>query len=137
MSDPIFPSSGAAAGFEDKTMVLVVYVLYLLGLVTGGTTTLIGVVMAYMLRGGAGALASTHYLLLIRTFWGVLGWMTVAGLVFAVGLVLSVVLIGIPLLVAASVAFTLVVIWYAVRCILGLVAALQDQPYGRPSAWLL
>ena len=137
MSDPTFPTSPAFAGPEDKTMTVVVYGLYLLGFVSGGATTLIGLVMAYMLRSGARPWAYSHYEFLIRTFWAFIGWMLLAGLIFAVGLALSVVLIGIPMLVVAAIVPTVALIWYAVRCIVGLVAALQNQPYNRPRAWIV
>ena len=61
MSDPTYSTPGVYAGPEDKTMILVVYVLYLMGFLTGGTTTLIGLVMAYVLRGGAGELGFSHW----------------------------------------------------------------------------
>jgi uncharacterized membrane protein len=137
MSNPISPAPAAYGAPDDKTMVLVVYVLYLLGFLTGGVTTVIGLVMAYVLRGGAGLLGQTHYTLLIRTFWALIWWMVATGVLFAIGVVLSVVLIGIPLLFVASVLFTVALIWYAVRCIVGLISAMQDQPYGRPRAWII
>ena len=49
---------------------------------------------------------------------------------------LSVVLIGLPLLALAAVISAVALVWYGVRCVLGLTAALQDQPYGRPRAWI-
>ena len=135
MSDPISPA--AYAGPEDKTMTVVVYVLYLLGFVTGGATTLIGLVMAYVLKGGAGERAYSHYVFLIRTFWNLMAWMAASTLLFIFGVVLTVVLIGIPLLWLASILFGAGLVLYAVRSVLGLVAAAQDQAYGRPRAWIV
>ena len=55
-------------GYEDRAMPTVVYVLYLLGLFHG-LTLIIGVIMAYVLRGSAGPANASHYTYLIRTFW--------------------------------------------------------------------
>lgn len=137
MSDPIYTAPIDYGGPEDKTMILVVYALYLLGFLTGGLTTLIGLVMAYVLKGGAGERGRSHYVFQIRTFWISLIWLAVAGALIVVGLPLSIILIGIPLLLLAKLIFVVAAIWYGVRCIVGLIAAAQDQPYGRPRAWLL
>jgi uncharacterized membrane protein len=137
MSDPLYPTSTAYAGPEDKTMTLVVYALYLMGFITGGLTALVGLVMAYVLRGGAGPRAFSHYVFLIRTFWLSLVWFAAATVLFIAGLPLTLVLIGIPLLILAKLVLIAAAVWYAARCIMGLVAAIEDQPYGRPRAWIL
>ena len=137
MSDPIYTAPTDYGGPEDKTMAVVVYALYLLGFLTGGLTTLVGLVMAYVLKGGAGARAYSHYVFLIRTFWIWLLWMAIAAVLLLLGLPLSLILIGIPLLLLAKLVVVAAMVWYAVRCILGLTAAVQDQPYGRPRAWMI
>src|SRR6185437_1059087 len=63
--DPYYRDYG---GYEDRTMPAVVYVLYLLGLFHG-LTLIIGLIMAYVLRGSAGPVMAGHYTYLIRTFW--------------------------------------------------------------------
>jgi uncharacterized membrane protein len=137
MSEPIYTAPIDFGGPEDKTMTIVVYALYLLGFLTGGLTTLVGLVMAYVLKGGAGARGYSHYVFLIRTFWISLIWLGMAAALIIVGIPLSIILIGIPLLVLAKLVFAVAAIWYGVRCVVGLIAAAQDQPYGRPRAWLL
>ena len=85
-------------GPDDKTMTIVVYVLYLLGFITAGATALVGVVMAYVLKRNASERAYSHYVFLIRTFWGALFWLTVGFVLLALGLALMIILIGFPIL---------------------------------------
>ena len=137
MSDPVYTAPTDYGGPDDKTMTLVVYALYLLGFITGGLTTLVGLVMAYVLKGGASERAFSHYVFLIRTFWIAIAWTAVAGVLLLFGIPLSPFLVGIPLLILAKLVMGLLAIWYGVRCIIGLVAATQDQAYGRPRAWIV
>ncbi|WP_158916398.1 hypothetical protein [Caulobacter sp. S45] len=137
MSDPIYNPSAALVGPEDKTMSVVVYVLYLLGFITGGLTAMIGVIMAYVLKGSAGQRALSHYVFQIRTFWIALIWLVVSAVLWWGGLLLTVVVIGFGIIFIAHCIQVVIAVWYAVRCVVGLIAALQDQPYGRPRAWIL
>ena len=139
MSDPLYrqPMGLMAAQSSDKTMVVVTYVLFLMGFFTGGLTTLIGLVMAYMLRGDASELALSHYVFLAHTFWKGLIWLGVGSALLVVGIPLSIILIGIPLVLLAKLIFVVAAIWYGVRCSLGLIAAMADRPYGAPRSWLV
>ncbi|MBW8814857.1 MAG: hypothetical protein JF588_15670 [Caulobacterales bacterium] len=120
---------------EDKTMPAVCYALYLLAFVTG-ITGVVGVILAYAQQGTAGTVMRSHYTFLIRTFWIGLAWMVLAGVVLAVGIPLSFILIGIPLLILAKLMFVVGAVWYAVRCILGLVYLNRGEAYPRPYAVL-
>jgi uncharacterized membrane protein len=120
---------------NDKTYVVSIYALYLLGFFTGGVTTLIGLVMAYVLKGGAGPRAYSHYVFAIRTFWRTLVWTLVISVVLAVGCVLSFILVGIPILIVAAAGFCVLPIWFAVRCVVGLIAALEDRSYAPLGVW--
>lgn len=133
MTDPLYRQPNAAyavAPASDKTMVLVVYGLYLAGFLTAGLSTLIGLVMTYALRGEASDIARTHYVFLARTFWKGLLFSTFGWVLLILGVPLSFVLIGIPLLLAAKLVWVLTAVWYGVRCVLGLLAALENRPYG-------
>ena len=78
--------------------------------------------MAYVKRNEmAGTIYHDHMQFLIRTFWVSL----IGGLI---GLVLSLVLIGIPILIAVG-------IWYLYRMIFGLVRLLDNKPVD-PYRWL-
>ena len=102
--------------------VLLVYILYLAGLFLG-ITAVVGVVMAYIARDRAQGWVASHYEFQIRTFWLTL-------LYAAIGLVLSLVMIGIPVLRATFV-------WYIIRNVKGLIRASQDEPIPDPKSWLI
>jgi uncharacterized membrane protein len=143
MTDPYRAHPGGVLIEEapDKTMVVVTYALFLAGFLTGGLTTLVGLVMTYALRGDASPIARTHYRFLARTFWLGLVWALVIGAFVAIGVILCITIIGmivgVPLLILCKIAGVVGLIWYAVRCIAGLMAAIGDRPYGTPDAWLL
>ena len=121
---------------EDKTMPAVTYALYLLGFATGGITTIVGIILAHVQQGTAGPAMRTHYTFLIRTFWIGVVVSILAGLLMAVGIPLSFVLIGIPLVIVSWLIFALVGVWFAVRCIVGLVYLSRGEAYPRPYATL-
>lgn len=120
---------------EDKTMPAVCYSLYLLAFATG-ITAIAGVIIAYAQRSASGPTNASHYTFMIRTFWGGLIAMLFGGLLFGVGAILSIILIGFPIMGLAWLVFALTTVWYAVRCIVGLVYLSRGEPYPRPYAIL-
>jgi uncharacterized membrane protein len=117
-ADPTVPQ----ALQDDKTLPGVVYALNLAGLLTGGLTNVIAVVLAYVSRQGAPEWLQSHYLFQIRTFW--------LSLLFGlVGLILTPVGIGFVVLAAVGV-------WIAVRSIMGLSWLLKGQAYPSPNNWM-
>lgn len=121
---------------EDRTLPAVTYALYLLAFATG-FTAIIGVIVAYANQASAGPLMRSHYTFLIRTFWIGLVWMILAGMVLGIGIPLSFILIGIPLLILAKIMFALGAVWYGLRCIVGVIYLAQGEPYPRPYALLI
>ena len=120
---------------DDRTLPTVVYALYLLGLING-LTVLIGVIIAYANRSRSGPVTDSHYLFQIRTFWiGIVAWVIAAVLLFW-GIPLSFILIGVPLVMLAGLLIAATHIWFAVRCILGLMYLSRGESYPRPRAWL-
>jgi uncharacterized membrane protein len=104
----------------NTSMVNVIYVLYLLALISG-VTALIGVIMAYVYKDDGPEWLRSHYELQIRTFW--------FGLVVgAIGVLLSWVLIGVPILIALAV-------WWIIRCVKGLRYAGERAPYPNHRGW--
>jgi uncharacterized membrane protein len=108
---------------EPRSWALSVWALYLVSIVTIGLTAVAGLIIAYVKKP---ELASTpfgsHMTYAIRTFWiSLIGWL--------LGAVLSVVLIGYPLLL-------LVGLWTFFRCIRGLIKALDGRPIDDPTGWL-
>ncbi len=128
--------STTAAADEDRTLPAVVYALYLIGL-CNGLTILIGLIIAYANRDGAGPRTQSHYIFQIRTFWTAIGWWIIGAILMLWGIPLSFILIGVPLVVVAGAIFGLTHIWFALRCILGLVYLSRAEPYPRPRTWLV
>jgi uncharacterized membrane protein len=118
---------------EDKTMPAVCYALYLLAFATG-ITAIIGLIIAYSQRSTAGPAMQSHYTFLIRTFWIGLILMIAGGILFGVGALLSIILIGFPIMAVAWLIMGGAAIWYGVRCIVGLVFLSRGEAYPRPYA---
>ena len=123
-------------GVEDRTMPAVAYGLYLLG-IANGLTILLGLILAYAQRGGAGPRMRSHYTFLIRTCWLWLAWAAIGGLCILVGGPLSLILIGLPLFGLGLLIIGLVHIWFALRAIVGVIYLARDEPYPRPESWFL
>jgi uncharacterized membrane protein len=100
----------------------IVYGLYLAGIFTANLTLFIGVIIAYVYRKDAAPWLQTHYRYQIRTFW-------IGMLYSSIAFVLSIIYIG-------ALLWPLLVIWLAVRCILGWLAIRKQQPPARPNSWL-
>jgi uncharacterized membrane protein len=126
------PPPPVKAGHEDRVLPAIVYVLYLVGL-THGLTILIGVIIAYVARDGAGPVARSHYDFLIRTFWPALVGLLMVFLIGTVGLVLTLVLIGFPILMGAGFLFLALWVWILVRCIVGVVYLARGEAHPRPN----
>jgi uncharacterized membrane protein len=134
----------ARTSSEDQVLPAAAYALYLLGLATGGITSILGLIIAYAQRERAGPTGRSHYDFLIRTFWLTLLAtivLAVAGaLLMLIGIPLSIVLVGIPLVALGGVSWVLmglVGVWYAVRCIVGVIFLARSEPYPRPRTWLI
>jgi uncharacterized membrane protein len=107
----------------DTTLSIVVYALYLAGIITGGLTSLIGVVMAYVYRGNGPAWLDDHYRYQIRTFW-------IAVVYFAISGVLTLILIG-------FITWLIAVVWLVIRCVKGLKALQERRAPDNLETWLV
>jgi uncharacterized membrane protein len=108
---------------DERQMALIIYVLYLASLVTGGLTAIVGVVLAYINRDTAPNFLKSHYTFQIRTFW-------IGLIAYVVSFALIIVLIGIPLVLAVTV-------WLVVRCALGLSRLLRSEAYPTPDSLIV
>ena len=98
---------------NERTFVLISYVLHLLGSVAG-ITSIVGLVLNYLKRGGNDDVLASHHAWMIRSFWwavlwGVIGWITI------------IILVGWAILLA-------VWVWYIYRHVRGLVAFTNGEP---------
>jgi uncharacterized membrane protein len=141
MSDtaPVNAAPPPYAGLrEDRLMPAVVYGLYLIGV--GHLTIIIGLLIAYSCRGGAGPVAASHYNYQIRTFWLSIWWFIIGVGLVVVGTVLSITiilaLIGVPMIIAGCAICGFVWLYVIIRAVIGLVHLLQDEPHPRPEGWL-
>ena len=138
MSDPVLasPTPAAAQPVEDRVLPAIVYGLYLIGLVNG-VTILIGIIIAYVCRDKAAPRTATHYTFQIYTFWLSIVFWLLGWILIIVGIPLSIVLIGIPALILGGIIVSVVSLWVAVRCIVGLLYVMQGEAYPRPRTWLI
>jgi uncharacterized membrane protein len=106
-----------------RTLTHVLYGLYAVHWLTGGLTILIAIIINYVKRSDvAGTPYEAHFEWQIRTFWmGLVG--------YAIGALLLLVLIGIPVLWAVS-------IWMLYRIIKGWLYLYDNKPFANPRGWV-
>ena len=116
------PDPGPQPLVSNSQLALIVYILYLAGYLTGGLTSVIGVIVAHVQVGNADPLLASHYRFQIRTFW-------IGLLYIVVGCILVWVLIGFLVLLWWFV-------WSLVRNIKGILALNENRPIADPGSWL-
>lgn len=108
---------------DDKTLPGVIYALLIASVLTGGLTSVIAVIIAYVSRKDAPEWLASHYEFQIRTFW--------LSLLFGLaGIILTTVGVGVVVLAATGV-------WLVVRSVVGLSKLLKSEPYPTPRNWML
>lgn len=107
---------------SNDGMVRLVYILYLVGLFVGGTTSIIGVVIAYIYQEDAPDWLKSHYQFQIRTFWIGLLWLVL-------GAILSVILIGFLI-------WFFGVVWLIIRAVKGFRYVDKKEAYPDVQTWL-
>jgi len=112
---------------EGKVAALVTWALYILSIPSVGILVLIGLVVAYAARGNASNVARQHIDAQIRLFWSTVMWTIIFSVLWLVSLLLSAVLIGIPFLFVFWAALFLLMVWFTVKSILGLINLLGDR----------
>ena len=121
METPASTDTREVTGTPNKTWVIVVYVLYLIGFFTA-ITALVGVIMAYVKRQEATPIEQSHLQFQIRTFW-------IGLLMVVVGSILTAIVIGGLLLLVWFV-------WTLVRCIKGLMRINEGRGIDEPTSLL-
>jgi len=116
------PSPAPPASFvSQRGVVLTVYILYLIGYLTG-FTALIGVVIAHVKAPSSDDILRSHYRFQIRTFW-------IGLLYLVIGWPLAYLIIGIPILLWW-------LVWSIVRIVKGMIVLNDGRAIMRPTSWL-
>jgi len=114
---------------EQRTTVKICYVLYLIGLFTGGIFLLVGVILAYLNRDKASDwIIESHFDFLIRTFWI---WLYIHIVPVIVGVILFIVMppMVFVFLVLAFIFYIVMLIYYFIK----LLSALNGFEDGEPA----
>lgn len=115
--------ASSSAFTDDRQMALVVYILFLVAPFAFHVTGIVGLVLAYVNRDTAPEWLKSHYTFQIHTFWLSLLYGVIAGLMLFL-------LIGFVLI-------PVVIIWYIVRCALGLARLMRAEAYPTPRGWIV
>jgi uncharacterized membrane protein len=122
------PTSYATAD-QGKVPAFIVYALYIAGVFSAHLISPIGVIVAYVVRADASPWVRTHLDHQVKMFWTVFWWMAgliTAGIIFSITVVGLV--IGIPLFIAAAIAYLIFSIWFAVKSVIGMIRLSNGQP---------
>jgi uncharacterized membrane protein len=114
---PVIPRTPVVSNYG---LVLTVYILYLVGFLTG-ITVLVGLIIAYLQRDNTDQVSQSHFQFQITTFW-------VALLYFFVGLLTLHFAIGALILLWW-------VVWAVIRCVKGLLALNMGNAIPEPNSW--
>lgn len=119
---PVVSAAPASSPFSDeRQMATIIYVLFLIAPFTLHVAGIVGLVLAYISRNSAPEWLKSHFTFQIHTFWISLLYFVIAG-------ILCVIMIGFALL-------PLLLIWYIIRCALGLARLMRAEAYANPTTW--
>ena len=120
-------SSQPGRGDDGRIAAVATWALYILSIPSFAVLVLVGLVVAYAARGSASGLALQHIDAQIRLFWSTFMWTIIFSVLWLVSLLLSTIVIGIPFLFVFWGALFLLMIWFTVKSILGLINLLADR----------
>ncbi|MEE4211167.1 MAG: hypothetical protein V2I43_18105 [Parvularcula sp.] len=123
-------------GEDDRNKAIAIYAIYLFGLFTA-VPFVIGVVLAYVFRGESSPAPASHYEHQIGLFWRFLIGNVLNGVLFAIAMPLSAVIIGLPLLLLSGLIFAWLWVMMLTRCVRGISKAGAQEPYPVPAGWSL
>ena len=114
---PLTPQTPAVSNYG---MVLTVYILYLVGFLTG-ITVFVGLIIAYLQRDRTDRVSQSHFQFQITTFW-------IGLLYFFLGLLTGYFAVGFLI-------WLWWVVWTVIRCVKGLLALNRGEPIRNPNSW--
>lgn len=109
---------------EGKPAAAVVWLLYILSIPSAGVLVLVGLLVAYFARGSAQGWVRSHFDAQVRLFWLAFWWNVIPWIV--VGL-LTLVLVGVLFWWAPFVINFVVMVWFTVKSVLGLLDLLRER----------
>ncbi len=121
------PQLGQGHPSESKVAALAAWALYILSIPSANVLVLVGLVVAYAVRGSASGIPRQHIEAQIHLFWSVFWWTILCWIAIIISGILSMILVGIPFLLLALLAWFLISCWFTVKSIIGLIRLLNDQ----------
>jgi len=115
------------AADEGRTAALVVWGLYLLSIPSAAVFALVGVIVAYVSRDEASPMAYAHFQEQIRLFWIAFAWGVALFLASIPAWMLTIVLIGFPMLWLIGLIGFVVMVWFTVKSLIGLLRLLDRR----------
>lgn len=104
------------------------YRFFILSIPSAGVFALVGLIIAYLGREGAGPAARSHIEQAISIWWTAFWWAVGLACMGVIGVLLIPVLIGFPILWLACLLGLIVAIWFTAKSVLGLLALLDRRP---------
>lgn len=120
-------SNTSISADTGKAAALVVYVLYLLSIPSAGALALAGVFVALVSRHGASSVWRSHLDEQVHIFGVAFLWGVALFAASIVAYILTVVLIGFPLLWLIGIAYFVIMLWFTVKSVLGLIALFDSR----------
>jgi uncharacterized membrane protein len=114
---PVVPQSPLMSNYG---LVLTVYILYLVGFLTG-ITVLVGLIIAYLQRDKTDQVSQSHFQFQITTFWIGLLYLFVGLLTLHFGI--------------GALILLWYVVWTVIRCVKGLLALNMGEPIRNANSW--
>ncbi|WP_374275279.1 hypothetical protein [Brevundimonas sp.] len=112
---------------EGRAAAAVVWLLYLLAIPSANILAVVGVIVAYVAREGSSPWVRHHFDTQISLFWSTIVWFILLTVLIIVSGILSLIIIGIPFLIAAGLAMLVLFIWFTVKSVIGLINVVQRR----------
>ena len=112
---------------EGRAAAAVVWLLYLLAIPSFYILAVVGVIVAYVAREGSSPWVRRHFDTQISLFWSTIVWFILLTVLIIASGILSLIIIGIPFLIAAGLAMLVLFIWFTVKSVIGLINVVQRR----------
>ncbi|MDB5422096.1 MAG: hypothetical protein JWR59_2043 [Brevundimonas sp.] len=127
MTDAHQPRLGEPHPSQGKPAAIIAWALYILSIPSANLLVIVGLIVAYAGRGSATGVAREHIEAQIKLFWSVVWWTIGLWILVGVGILLSVILIGVPILLLGLLLLFLLHLWFTVKSVICLLNLLSDR----------